>query len=174
VFQLKRLVSAAAAILALLLLPAGAGATGGDTKVERVPGNFVMTSKDCKHLPPDTTLTGSGTGTSVTRTTTHRGITTVENTTVTPGKATDQAGNVYRFFYSNHYRVSNTTRQPSVYSGRMEDLFLLGGRGPARLSNGFVAVFTTNFADLNRFDPIFAFGDPITFPFGVGPHCDPL
>jgi hypothetical protein len=174
VFQLKRLVSAAAAILALLLLPAGAGATGADTTVERVPGNFVLTSQDCRHLPPDTTITGTGTGTSVTRTTTRSGITTIENTTVIPGKATDQAGNVYRFFYRNHFQVSNTTSQPSVFSGRMEDLFLLVGPGPARLRNGFVAVFTTNFADLNRFDPISAFGDPITFPTAEGPHCDPL
>ena len=173
-FQLKRLAPAVAVIVALLLLPAGAGATGGETTVERVPGDFVMTSEDCRHLPPGTTLTGTGTGTSVTRTTTHRGITTIENTTVIPGKATDQAGNTYRFFYSNHFRVSNSKAQPTVFSGRMEDLFLLGGRGPAKLANGFVAVYTTDFADLNRFDPIHAFGDPITFPTGEGPFCDPL
>ncbi|MDA0162897.1 hypothetical protein OM076_21675 [Solirubrobacter ginsenosidimutans] len=171
---MKRLVSAAAAIVALLLLPAGAVATGEETTVERVPGNFVMTSEDCKHLPPATTITGTGTGTSVTRTTTHRGITTIANTTIIPGKATDQAGNTYRFFYSNHFRISNTKARPTVYSGLMEDLFLLHGRGPARLANGFVAVYTTDFGDLNRFDPIHAFGDPITFPTGVGPFCDPL
>jgi len=174
VFQLKRLVSAAAAILVLLLLPASAGATGGETTVERVPGDFVLTSADCKHLPPSTTLTGTGTGTSVTRTTTHRGLTTIENTTIIPGKATDQAGNRYRFLYTNHFRVSNSKAQPALFSGRMEDLFVLDGRGPARLANGFIAVFTTNFADFTRFDPIHAFGDPITFPTGEGPHCDPL
>ena len=171
---MKRLASAAAAIVALLLLPAGAGATGGETTVERASGDFVMTSQDCKHLPPGTTLTGTGTGTSVTRTTIHRGITTVENTTIIPGKATDQADNAYRFLYSNHYRISNTQGRPTLYSGLMEDLFLLDGRGPARLDNGFVAVYTTDLADLTRYDPIHQFGDPITFPFGVGPFCDPL
>jgi hypothetical protein len=175
VFQLKRPARTAAAIVALLLLlPAGAAATGGDTTVDRVPGDFVLTSQDCRHLPPATTITGTGTGTSVTRTTTHRGITTIANRTIIPGTATDQAGNRYRFLYINHFRVSNTKAQPTVFSGRMEDVFFLGGRGPARLSNGFIAVYTTNFADLNRFDPISAFGDPITFPTGEGPHCDPL
>jgi hypothetical protein len=172
----KRLVSAAAAILALLLLPAGAGATGGETEVEPASGNFEMTWEDCKHLPQGTELIGTGTGTSVTRTTTHRGITTIENTTIIPGTATDEADNRYRyrFLYTNHFRVSNTKTRPTIYSGLMEDLFLLHGRGPARLSNGFVAVYTTDFADLARYDPIHQFGDPITFPYGDGPFCDPL
>jgi hypothetical protein len=163
---LKRLVPAAVAIIALLLLPASATANGGRTTIEQVPGDFVMTSADCVHLPPDT---------SITRTTTNRsGITTIANSTVTPGTATDEAGNAYRFFYSNQFRVSNTAANPARFSGPMVDLFVLSGRGPAKLRNGFVATFTTNFADFSRFDEIASFGDPITFPTGVGPFCDPL
>jgi hypothetical protein len=172
---LKRLVPAAVAIIALLLLPTSATANGGQTTIEQVPGNFVMTSADCVHLPPNTTITGSGTGRSITRTTTNRsGITTIVNSTITPGTATDQAGNSYRFFYSNEFRVSNTAANPTRFSGPMVDLFLLSGRGPAKLRNGFVATFTTNFADFSRYDEIASFGDPITFPTGVGPFCDPL
>jgi hypothetical protein len=175
VFQLKRLVLAAVAIIALLLLPASATANGWQTKIEQVPGDFVMTSADCVHLPPGTTITGSGTGRSITRTRTDRsGITTIVNSTITPGTASDQDGNAYRFFYSNQFRVSNTAADPTMFSGPMVDLFLLSGRGPAKLRNGFVATFTTNFADFSRFDEIASFGDPITFPTGIGPFCDPL
>jgi hypothetical protein len=175
VFQLKRLVPVAVAIVALFLLPGSATANGGQTKIEQVPGNFVMTSADCVHLPPGTTITGTGTGRSITRTTTNRsGITTVVNSTVTPGTATDQAGNAYRFFYSNQFRVSNTAADRTRFSGPMVDLFLLSGRGPAKLRNGFVATFVTNFAGFSRYYKIAAFGDPITFPTGVGPFCDPL
>jgi hypothetical protein len=175
VFQLKRLFAAAVAIVALLLLPGSAAATGGETTIEQVPGDFVLTSADCVHLPKDTTITGSGTGKSITRTRTdRRGITTIANSTITPGTATDQDGNTYRFLYRNKFRVSNTAANPKQFSGLMVDLFLLSGRGPAKLRNGFLAVFTTNFADFSRYDEIHSFGDPITFPTGVGPHCDPL
>jgi hypothetical protein len=175
VFQLKRLVLAVVAIIALLLLPASATANGGQTKIEKVSGDFVMTSADCVHLPPGTTITGSGTGRSITRTTTNRsGVTTIANSTITPGTARDQDGNAYRFFYSNQFRVSNTAANPTLFSGPMVDFFMLSGRGPARLRNGFIATFTTNFADFSRFDEIASFGDPITFPTGVGPFCDPL
>ena len=157
----------------LLLLPAGAVHRRGDDGRAGFR-KFEMTWEDCKHLPQGTELTGTGTGTSVTRTTTHRGITTIANTTIIPGTATDQAGNRYRYLYTNHYRISNTKTKPTIYSGLMEDLFLLHGRGPASLSNGFVAVYTTDRADFTRYDPIHQFGDPITFPTGVGPFCDPL
>ena len=55
----------------------------------------------------------------------------------------------------------------------MHDLFLLRGSGPETLKNGFVAVYTTNFADVNLFDPISSFGDPIDFETGEV-RCDPL
>jgi hypothetical protein len=55
----------------------------------------------------------------------------------------------------------------------MTDHFSLSGSGPATLTNGFTARITTNFDDVFVFDPIHAFGDPITFPDGEE-QCDPL
>ena len=55
----------------------------------------------------------------------------------------------------------------------MIDLFTLQGTGPATLSNGFLARYTTDFDELNRFKPIDAFGDPIDFAAATA-RCDPL
>jgi hypothetical protein len=168
VFSVKRLALATSVVVALLF-PASALA---DTTVEHIPVTFTLSSGTCPHLPAGT-VTGSGTETSVTRTTTKGGITTIANTSVAPGGATDQAGNHYRFLYSNRFSVSNTTAQPDVFSGVMVDLFLMRGSGPARLTNGFVANITTNFADVFTFDPISSFGDPLNFETGEA-ICDPL
>ena len=77
------------------------------------------------------------------------------------------------FLYSNTFRVSDTTADPGVFAGTMNDAFSLAGPGPARLSNGFTAHITTDFATFFTFDPIRAYGDPISFPEGEE-HCDPL
>ena len=173
VFQLKRLVLAAIAAAALLLT--GSALAGGTTTtIEPFPADFTMSSETCPNLPDGTTITGTGTGRSVTITKTdRRGITTVFNSTIAPGRATDQDENKYRFLYSNQFRVSNTTANPDLYSGVMVDLFLLHGNGPAGLRNGFLARITTDLGDLFLFDPIHAFGDPINFQTGEA-ICDPL
>lgn len=131
-----------------------------------------MSSKTCPNLPEGTVITGTGTGKSITKTTTDPdGITTVFNSTIAPGKATDQDGNRYRFVYKNRFSISNSEAEPGLFSGVMHDLFLLRGSGPESLKNGFVAVFTTN--SEVTFDPISSFGDPIDFETGAA-HCDPL
>jgi hypothetical protein len=160
--------------LLLLVLPGSAVASRGEKTVEPVPGDFVLTSDACPNLPHGTTLTGSGSGTSITRTrTNHSGITKISNFTQITGSATDQAGNRYRYLYLNTFRVSNSQADPAVFSGLMHDLFVLHGRGPAHLFNGFTAVFTTDFGALARFDPIQQFGDPLDFATGAA-KCDPL
>jgi len=172
VFQLKRLVLAVVAVVALLL-PGSALAHGANTTIEPFPADFVLSWETCPNLPKGTTITGTGTGTSITRTKTNRkGITTVFNSSIARSKATDQDGNRYRFLYSNQFRVSNTKADPDLYSGVMTDLFLLHGNGPARLRNGFLARITTDLAAF-EFDPIHEFGDPLDFDTGAA-ICDPL
>jgi hypothetical protein len=173
VFQLKRLVLTAVAAAALLL-PGSAVAGGVTTTIEPFPAGFTLSSDTCQNLPEGTTITGTGTGRSVTKTKTdRRGITTVFNTSIARSSATDQDGNRYRFFYFNQFRVSNTTADADLYSGLMVDLFLLKGDGPARLKNGFLAKITTDLGEFFAFDPIHEFGDPIDFDTGAA-ICDPL
>ena len=168
--QVKQLVLTAVAAVALLL----PGSAAAATTVEPFPADFTLSSATCPNLPAGTTITGTGTGKSITVTKTdRRGITTIFNNTVAPGRATDQDGNRYRFLYANRFRVSNSTAEPDVFRGVMVDLFMLNGRGPADLRNGFVANITTDFGDLFTFDPISEFGDPIDFETGET-LCDPL
>jgi hypothetical protein len=145
--------------------------------IETVPANFTLTSATCPFLPPDTTLTGIGTGTSITNVKTDRnGVTTVTNTTTSHGTATDQVGNVYQFQYSNHFQLTNTLAHPDVFSGSMSDAFTVGGSGPAKLRNGFAADVTTDLAFTNTVWRVHSsHGDPISFASGpVNSHCDPL
>jgi hypothetical protein len=173
VFELKRLVPAAVAAL-LMLLPGPAEAKRTERTIETTPVTFEITSENCSMLPPGTTINGTGTLTSITWTTKRRGHhRTVTNSSLATGTATDQAGNQYTFLYSNQFRVSNTRPRRQVYSGIMIDVFTLQGTGPATLSNGFLAKYTTNFDDLQRIRPIDAFGDPIDFEAGTA-RCDPL
>jgi hypothetical protein len=172
VFELKRLVPAAVAAI-VMLLPGTAQAKRTERTIETAPATFEIKSENCSMLPPGTTINGTGTLTSITWTTKRRGHRTVTNSSVAPGTATDQAGNQYTFLYSNQFRVSNTRARPRVYSGIMVDVFQLQGTGPATLSNGFVANYTTDLGDLQRIRPIDAFGDPIDFE-SVTAHCDPL
>ena len=136
--------------------------------------SFVLSSATCSNLSPGTTTNGSGTETSITTTKTDRNVVTkIVNSTHAHGTATDQDGNTYVFQYSNEFRVSNTAADQSLFSGLMTDHFSLAGNGPARLVNGFMAVFTTDFGSFFSFQPIRAQGDPISFPDGTA-HCDPL
>jgi hypothetical protein len=158
--------------IALLPVPGAAAAAGGAT-VERFPVSWELTSESCSNLPAGTTVEGTGTEKSITRTrTTAAGVTTVNNTTTATGTATDQDGNTYVFLYSNTFRVANSTADPGVFTGMMNDAFSLAGPGASRLSNGFTARITTDFETF-LFDPIRTHGDPISFPEGEE-HCDPL
>lgn len=169
---MKHLALAATTVVALLF-PSIAMAGGWETSVEKVPADFVMSSGQCPNLPAGTTITGSGTGTSITKVRTDSsGTTSVYNLTVTPGRATDQAGTEYHFLYRNSFLVSKTATE-SLFTGEMVDVFKLQGGGPARLRNGFVANLTTNLFDVFLFDPISQFGDPIDFTTGAA-ICDPL
>jgi hypothetical protein len=173
VFRVKRLALTAIAVV-VLLFPPSAVAGEWEATVESFPADFVITAAQCPNLPAGTTITATGTGTSVTKTKTdRRGITTVFNSSIAPGTATDQAGNRYRFHYSNQFLVSNTRSAPALYSGKMVDVFVLHGNGPARLRNGFLARITTDLGEMFTFDPIFEFGDPINFETGAA-ICDPL
>jgi hypothetical protein len=172
VFELKRLVPAAVAAV-VMLLPGAAQAQRTERTTETSPATFEIKSENCSMLPPGTTINGTGTLTSITWTTKRRGDRTVTNSSLATGTATDQAGNQYTFLYSNQFRVSNTKARPRVYSGVMVDVFTLQGTGPATLSNGFLANYTTNLGDLQRIRPINAFGDPIDFE-AVTARCDPL
>ena len=173
----KRLITTAVVTVLLVLCQgtSASAAPGGGATIETSPVSIVITSESCSNLPDGTTIEGSGTLKSITTTRTDaNGITTVRNTSHARGTATDQDGNTYVFLYSNEFRVSNSAADPDMYSGLMTDHFSLSGPGPARLSNGFTARFTTDLVDVfTNFEPIHAHGDPISFPEGEA-HCDPL
>ena len=175
---MKRLAFAAVVVTALMFGTGTAVASGSGATKDSFPVSFVLTSASCPNLPSGTSINGSGTMTSITRVTTDaNGVTTIRNSSHAHGSATDGDGNAYVFNYSNKFRVSNTLADPAVFSGRMTDSFSLAGRGPARLHNGFVAVFTTN-ADFNEssfhFVPLRSHGDPIKFDDPWAQRCDPL
>ena len=164
----------AIAVIAVAGLALGAG-TALAAAPDTIPMSFTMSSATCPNLPPGTTLTWSGTGTSITSESTDRnGVTTVMNTTHAQGTATDQAGNTYSFNYSNHYRISNTGPTDPMLTGVMVDSFSLAGNGPAHLNNGFRAVFTINaITGAAGFEELSSRGDPIDFATGQS-LCDPL
>jgi hypothetical protein len=171
----KRLALATIAAV-VFLLPGSAAAGDWTTTVESFPADFELTSDQCPNLPEGTTITGTGTGTSITKSRTdQRGVTTVFNSSIARSAATDQDGNRYRFLYSNQFRVTDADATPGAlpFSGIMVDLFVLRGHGPAHLKNGFIARITTDLGEMFTFDPIFEFGDPIDFETGEA-ICDPL
>jgi hypothetical protein len=175
---MKRLGLASLTVLSLLFGAGTAIASEGGAAVETIPMSFApLNSETCPYLPDGTSITWSGTGTSITRSKTDAtGVTTIGNTTKAHGVATDQDGNAYDFHYSNVFRISNTVADPGVFSGLMADSFTLAGEGPAMLNNGFLAVFTTDFVSYG-FQSLTSRGDPISFnpfPQGFTPHCDPL
>ena len=168
-----RLIPGAAAAVVVMLLAGDAQAKQTERTTETTAVTFEIKSENCSMLPPGTTISGAGTLTSITWTTKRRGHRTVTNSSLAPGTATDQAGNQYTFLYSNQFRVTKKKGRSRVYSGVMIDLFTLQGTGPATLSNGFLANYTTDLGDLQRIRPIDAFGDPIDFEAGTA-RCDPL
>jgi hypothetical protein len=172
--QVRRIITATVAAVVLAAGHGSASAAEGGATVERFPVSFVISSDTCSNLPDGTTIEGTGNETSITRTKTDAsGVTTIANTSIARGTASDQDGNTYVWLYSNEFRVSNSATDPGLFSGLMNDHFSLSGPGPARLSNGFTAEFATDLAAFFNFEPIHAFGDPISFPEGIA-HCDPL
>jgi hypothetical protein len=159
--------------LSASLLALAAGAAQAQT--ERSAKTFTLTSQTCPRLPAGTTVKGTGRQTSVTRTITDpaTGLVTVVNYTKTVGTATDNKGGRYVFDYRNAFHVQNSAAAPATYIGTMFDLFSLKGRGPSRIRNGFTAIFTTDLGTAASFQPLLAWGDPISFPDGAA-HCDPL
>jgi len=172
VFELKRLVTAAVC-LGVLLVPSTAPAARTTRTIETTPVNFEIRSESCRHLAAGTTITGTGTLTTVTWTTRRRGRRTITSFETALGTATDQAGNQYTWLYSNDARLSNTRARRRLYSGLMTDVFTLSGNGPVRLQNGFLARYVTNFDRFTRIRPVNAFGDPYDFTRRQA-RCDPL
>ena len=120
-----------------------ASAQAGVVTVE--PVTWQLSSTSCSELPPGTTVNGSGTLRTVDTSTASREIIIAH----AKGTATDQNGNTYHWIYSNEVNAT-----ASIV--RIVDHFSLSGPGPARLSNGFVAVFRGDVLDL-----IHARGDPL-------------
>ena len=166
-----RLVPVGAAVVVMLFV-GEAQAKQTERTFETTPVSFEIKSENVD-APRRNDDRGAGTLTSITWTTKRRGHRTVTNSSLAPGTATDQAGNEYTFLYSNEFRVSKKKNRSRVYSGVMVDVFTLQGNGPAPLSNGFLANYTTDLGDLQRIRPIDAFGDPIDFEAGTA-RCDPL
>jgi hypothetical protein len=165
-----------AAVAMTLLVAAPVAAAKGETVIETIPMTFAPLNSDtCQFLPDGIEISWSGTGTSITRTSTDAGgVTTIRNVTHANGVATDEDGNSYRFNYANAFRFSNSAADQSTFSGLMVDAFSLAGPGGIRLHNGFVAIVTTDFATFS-WDVIATHGDPISFIAGpVEQHCDPL
>jgi hypothetical protein len=172
---MKRLATIAALAMTLLIA-APVAAAQGEIVVETIPMTFAPLNSDtCQFLPDGTDISWSGTGMSVTQTSTDAsGVTSIRNVTHANGVATDQDGNSYRFNYSNSFSFSNSVAEPGIFSGKMVDAFSLAGPGGIRLENGFVAIVTTDFATFS-WDVVTTRGDPISFTAGpVVPHCDPL
>ncbi len=169
---MRRFVVTTIGVVSLALSLGSINAASQGATVETFPVSFVLTSDTCQNLPNGTELSGSGTETSITTTRTDRnGVEVIENSTHAHGTATDQDGNTYVFNYSNEFRA---TLDGDVLSGLMTDAFALAGPGPARLNNGFVGHFLSDFSSFFTVpDVISSHGDPLDFATGGG-HCDPL
>jgi len=168
--QMSRSVVTAIGVVSFAVGSLAAASKGAP--IQTFPVSFVLTSATCSNLPSGTVLTGSGTEKSITTTGTDRdGVVTVRNSTHAHGTATDQDGNTYVFNYSVAYRA---TLDGGVYSGFISDAFMLAGSGPARLNNGFVGDFVSDFSTFFRVpNVISSHGDPLDFVTG-DVHCDPL
>ena len=172
---MKRLATIAAIAMTLLVIVPVAAAKG-EKVIETIPMTFAPLNSDtCQFLPDGTEISWSGTGKSITRTSTDvSGVTTIRNVTHANGVATDQDGNSYRFNYANSFRFSNSAADPGTFRGKMVDAFSLAGPGGIGLHAGFVANVTTDFTNFS-WDVIATHGDPISFDDGpVEHHCDPL
>jgi hypothetical protein len=169
---MRRHVFTAVGVASLALSLVSIVAASDGATVETFPVSFVLSSTTCSNLASGTQLMGSGTGKSITTTSTDRdGVVNVRNSTHSHGTATDQDGNTYVFNYSNEFRA---TVDGVVYSGLMTDSFALAGNGPAQLNNGFVGNFVSDFSSFFTVpDVISSYGDPLNFETGEV-HCDPL
>jgi hypothetical protein len=168
----RRFAIACVSIVAFALVAGPAGAGGGGATTDTFPVSFVITSATCSELASGTTLTGSGTEKSITVVKSNSGVTRIHNTSHATGTAVDQDGNTYVFDYSNSFNISDAG-SPGVFTGIMNDHFSLAGNGPARLSNGFQAVFSTDFTTFASLTPLKSHGDPLDFTAGTA-RCDPL
>src|SRR5262245_16180567 len=115
------------AIVATAILGYGttalAAADHGATTQE-FPVEWTLTggaSGNCPNLPSGAKIQGSGTETSITTTTTARGVTTIINTSHASGNAIDERGNTYVWNYANHFSVANDPVGSSFFSGQMVD-----------------------------------------------------
>ncbi len=101
---MKRLATIAA-IAMTLLIAAPVAAAKGEIVIETIPMTFATLNSDtCQYLPDGTEISWSGTGKSITRTSTDAsGVTTIHNVTHANGVATDQDGNSYHFNYTNSF-----------------------------------------------------------------------
>lgn len=167
---MRRLTMVTVALLALALVGAASAAKPLMFKGPPDETSFVLTSATCPNLAPGTTITGSGSGSSITQIKDAGGVTTFRNQTHVSGTATDQDGNTYVFNYANSFTVSSSG---GLFTGVMVDSFSLAGNGPARLSNGFRANVTTDLENLFLLDPLSQRGDPLNFTTGAV-ACDPL
>jgi hypothetical protein len=169
---MTRFVVTVIGVVSLALSLGGLVVASNGATVETSPVSFVLSSEACSNLPSGTELIGSGTRTSITTTRTDRdGVVIVRNSTHAHGTATDQDGNAYVFNYSNEFRA---TLDGGVYSGFMTDAFALAGQGPARLNNGFVGHFESDFSTFFTLPVVISsHGDPLDFVTGEV-HCDPL
>jgi hypothetical protein len=155
-------------VLAVVFSAVTAASASAAADVETFPVSFTLSSDTCPNLPAGTVINGSGVGKSVTV----GGDTSFFNVTDDQGTATDQNGNRYVFSYTNSFHA--TASGSGTFTGRMVDHFSLSGHGPARLNNGFVADFETNFATFFNFPHVISsHGSPLNFPEGTV-ACDPL
>ncbi len=172
---MKRLATIAAVAMTLLIA-APVAAAKGEIVIETIQMSFAPLNSDtCQFMPDGIEISWSGTGKSITRTSTDAsGVTTIRNVTHANGVATDEEGNSYRFNYANSLRLSNSVANPGSFSGKLVDAFSLVGGGIG-LHNGFVALATTDFATFSFDKVITTRGDPIGFTTGpIDQHCDPL
>jgi hypothetical protein len=169
---MRRFVVTTVGVVSVALSLGIVAAASQEATVDTFPVSFVLTSTTCSNLPSGTELMGSGTGKSITTTRTDQdGVVTVRNSTHSHGTATDQDGNTYVFNYSNEFRA---TVDGDVFSGFMTDAFAVAGPGPARLNNGFVGHFVSDFSSFFTVpEVISSHGDPLDFVTGAV-HCDPL
>jgi hypothetical protein len=169
---MRRFVVTTVGVVSVALSLGIVAAASQEATVDTFPVSFVLTSTTCSNLPSGTELMGSGTGKSITTTRTDQdGVVTVRNSTHSHGTATDQDGNTYVFNYSNEFRA---TVDGNVFSGFMTDAFAVAGAGPARLNNGFVGHFVSDFSSFFTVpEVISSHGDPLDFVTGAV-HCDPL
>ncbi|MFN0029924.1 MAG: hypothetical protein ACKV2O_22450 [Acidimicrobiales bacterium] len=183
----RRLGAAALATAALsgaMAAPAAAhdndderGGRGGNKTVEvaRIDVSWTMSSASCSQLPPGTTISGTGVLRDKMTTTTRNGLITVAFDSVAKGRATDQAGNVYRWHYDNESSATNSTADPLIYRGWMTDTFELDGKGPVEVEAGFEAdIVEDRVAGTFAINERSSFGDPLTFGSPYFNRCDPL